>query len=1174
MPPGVPKWGCQQGYHVPVAQPVGASAADADAAADSARWLLAVVPRKPTPTSNHTPLSTLQPPWRRMVVLADVPPAAIVEDVVAAAGGSRRVVAAFPQRAGRPRARPPLATSLLLKKGTRLSDLMAQSGAGAGAGTGTGVGAAGRKPPANTPPSTDSLRAAVSAGEDIAPSEPGASTPWYVEFKSVAAAQSFRQAVSRRDSRTFVRGVCASAALLPHDAQLVAAHNASSRKTVWLPLAPSATLPELTLMLAGRLNTSAASLAGSVLWPAHLRLTRGAPASEHCLRCDSRAAPSDDQRLAKMAVCRYHPGEWVPQLRVRQVLQGGKCTEVPKPTVVPLPAPPLPVAVAHRGPAGPTVPAKAVPFQATCGVGHDRPRVPDPEPDPVPVASPLKSPLPVPAADLTVPLAQLPVYPPLRPPAARSLAPFMPDYRKAPAYAALSLPFRPATIPDPCCVAMHPRPLPWLQLHALADRRLAGAGRAFMMVPVHRRRPRPRSARRRRPPIALASSHRTDKVNANVKGDGGGGNGGDGDGDGAEGEGKSLDELPSTWMPRRNTMPSDVPMYVVARGATRKDNTHLGMEWLMPVDFLGRPVIKVTVKKPVVYPGPAHYVVCDHHCVRRSFPVIRLPVKNTSPFSVVGTTHMHFADIDRALSFDRRRAYGYRLVTNTGPIFEFPPNSTTTVTLAVADPNFMSKTMMMPLSMLWKGDGGELAEDLKAGPRKRWQPAPPAGAPATVQADGRPVTLSKVFQPHAVPAGQRGVPNRRRNKQALWDTDEYDGATNDHVTASDMSWATPLNHATPSALLAAVAATGQRSAVRVLVDTRRPGGAAAQLRRTSSVSSGLGSVSSGAVKASHDVLGFQRRPLRSNQDDSLSDSGHAVSHLAPGGVRAAHRKPRPSSANAKLGSRARANASRRHSDAGRLMERTMGAPEADGRSGAAPKTHKKKLRPTSAKARVQSSGRPRSASRARPSSAKARDRALAAGRGVSASGRPFLKPDLNGTPPSLHVRVRRRPSSAKARRPGPGGSSSVKSLHGTTSPALVQSTRGGTRGEYVVSPGRLPPKQFLDDTHVPTSTSRRWQPPAAAAAAASAAAPAPPAATSLWQSVPHILAAFRASTGQTDVHSGGSGGTGGTGTAPTGSRSPSRTGRKSFGGTAKSGGRRRIVDSPLAGSVRPSAIVT
>jgi hypothetical protein len=39
---------------------------------------------------------------------------------------------------------------------------------------------------------------------------------------------------------------------------------------------------------------------------------------------------------------------------------------------------------------------------------------------------------------------------------------------------------------------------------------------------------------------------------------------------------------------------------------------------------------------------------------------------------------------------------------DVGIDFSFPPHSSTMVTLGAADPNFFSKTMMIPLSMLWK----------------------------------------------------------------------------------------------------------------------------------------------------------------------------------------------------------------------------------------------------------------------------------------------------------------------------------------------------------------------------------------------------------------------------------------------------------------------------------------
>ena len=121
------------------------------------------------------------------------------------------------------------------------------------------------------------------------------------------------------------------------------------------------------------------------------------------------------------------------------------------------------------------------------------------------------------------------------------------------------------------------------------------------------------------------------------------------------------------------------------------------------------------------YPGPAQFVVCDHHCVRKLYPVVNMAVRNSTARAITVSTATHFQDADFGLEFNRRDAYGYRLVVDVGTSYTFPPNSSTTVSLAAADPNFFSKTMMVPLSMLWKPEPDSPQwQQLLQYPRKHW----------------------------------------------------------------------------------------------------------------------------------------------------------------------------------------------------------------------------------------------------------------------------------------------------------------------------------------------------------------------------------------------------------------------------------------------------------------------
>lgn len=89
--------------------------------------------------------------------------------------------------------------------------------------------------------------------------------------------------------------------------------------------------------------------------------------------------------------------------------------------------------------------------------------------------------------------------------------------------------------------------------------------------------------------------------------------------------------------------------------------------------------------------------------MRRREPIIEITVKNTSTKPIPISVGQHFAECDPALCFDRRRVYGYRLyLPGVDSDYVFPPLSVSVVKLGVADPNFFSKTMMVPIEAHWK----------------------------------------------------------------------------------------------------------------------------------------------------------------------------------------------------------------------------------------------------------------------------------------------------------------------------------------------------------------------------------------------------------------------------------------------------------------------------------------
>jgi urease subunit beta len=60
---------------------------------------------------------------------------------------------------------------------------------------------------------------------------------------------------------------------------------------------------------------------------------------------------------------------------------------------------------------------------------------------------------------------------------------------------------------------------------------------------------------------------------------------------------------------------------------------------------------------------------------------IRMPVSNTGDRPIQVGSHFHFFEVNRALSFDRRKALGFRLNIAAGNAIRFEPGDTREVSL-------------------------------------------------------------------------------------------------------------------------------------------------------------------------------------------------------------------------------------------------------------------------------------------------------------------------------------------------------------------------------------------------------------------------------------------------------------------------------------------------------------
>ena len=73
-------------------------------------------------------------------------------------------------------------------------------------------------------------------------------------------------------------------------------------------------------------------------------------------------------------------------------------------------------------------------------------------------------------------------------------------------------------------------------------------------------------------------------------------------------------------------------------------NSRLGLHWQAP--FVQPPPVAPPLAPPRSYPDRAHFVVCDHHCVRRCYPVVRVAVRNPTADPVrVGTKEVRAASV-------------------------------------------------------------------------------------------------------------------------------------------------------------------------------------------------------------------------------------------------------------------------------------------------------------------------------------------------------------------------------------------------------------------------------------------------------------------------------------------------------------------------------------------------
>jgi urease beta subunit len=89
--------------------------------------------------------------------------------------------------------------------------------------------------------------------------------------------------------------------------------------------------------------------------------------------------------------------------------------------------------------------------------------------------------------------------------------------------------------------------------------------------------------------------------------------------------------------------------------------------------------IKTELSKPVV-PGQIHFAAGDIE-LNAGRPTKELLVANTGDRPIQVGSHCHFFEVNRALTFDREQAFGFRLDIPAGTAVRFEPGEEKKVTL-------------------------------------------------------------------------------------------------------------------------------------------------------------------------------------------------------------------------------------------------------------------------------------------------------------------------------------------------------------------------------------------------------------------------------------------------------------------------------------------------------------
>ena len=382
-------------------------------------------------------------------------------------------------------------------------------------------------------------------------------------------------------------------------------------------------------------------------------------------------------------------------------------------------------------------------------------------------------------------------------PAARSTLEFLPDGCLYEDHTIVDHPVASLPVPPPFDVPIpvyppEPIPTPWKWLHAIVAADTARPPPPLLLVPVHADRKALAGAQTRAPPSAASTTK--GELSAAVT---------------------------------RIVMPAQLPAFRSGpHGAAQSREWHApGVIWIQPAPMLMPPLpprLKGAVAT-VIGDDPVYLPVDDHHRIRRMYPVIHLPVKNRSAQPVTVTVWQHFAETHPALDFHREQAWGYRLLLPDDVSHTFRAGSVTTVTLAAADPNFLSKTMMAPVSLHWRAPTQQEHALLHSAlPRRKWlHDRNPPGMPTPGSSPGNPLRV--LMPPPATPMNQHTaallsaavhstagnmraarstarvtVGRASQHAQALWDDEATMAGTGGSLLAGNMTAA--VEHDMASAL--------------------------------------------------------------------------------------------------------------------------------------------------------------------------------------------------------------------------------------------------------------------------------------------------------------------------------------------------------------------------------------